>query len=75
MDNNAIKNILKLSKYVKVIDFDDCTCLFNCLSLSKAYISKEIDFDDDEILKLLERNNFLKNFDLKARKFINKYHK
>jgi len=76
MKNNNIKLIkAKLSKYVKVFYFGNTVCFFNCLSLDKCYFNKSTNSNDKKILNLLEKNNFLSDFDLRAKKFIDSYRK
>lgn len=60
----------ELSKYVKVLDFEDFLCFFNTLSLDKVYFYKKTNYDSNEIKKTFGENSLLSNFDRVAEKFI-----
>jgi uncharacterized protein len=59
----------KLSKYVKIFNFNDAFCFLNSLSLNKVFVLKDGRLDKANILKLFKKNNLLKDFDSKAKEF------
>ena len=58
----------QLSKYVRVFDFGEHLCLLNGLSLDKVFI--KADADNQETKDVLQKYNLLKDFDVKAEKFV-----